>query len=146
MCERARKLRPDIVFGADIIAGFPTETEEMFENTMQIVEQCDLTFLHVFPYSERPGTPAANIPADKQVPLPLRKERAARLRALGEAQVENFLKKHVGHKRQVIVEKNNMGRTEHFAPVELNKECEVGSLVDVETYDMNKTSLMARVQ
>lgn len=87
MCERARRLRPDIVFGADLIAGFPTETEEMFENTLRLVEECNLTFLHVFPYSSRPQTPAAKMP---QVDLALRKERAARLRALGEKQVKNF--------------------------------------------------------
>ena len=77
MCRRARDLRPDIVFGADIIAGFPTETDEMFENTLACVSECDLTFLHVFPYSPRPGTPAAKMP---QVPGPLRKQRAARLK------------------------------------------------------------------
>ncbi|HEY0901841.1 MAG TPA: tRNA (N(6)-L-threonylcarbamoyladenosine(37)-C(2))-methylthiotransferase MtaB, partial [Micavibrio sp.] len=80
VCDKARKLRPDMAFGADIIAGFPTETEEMFANTLKIVEECDLTFLHVFPYSEREGTPAARMP---QVAPPLRKERAARLRSLG---------------------------------------------------------------
>ena len=145
MCRKARELRPDMEFGADIIAGFPTETEEMFMNTMKVVEECDLTFLHVFPYSERPGTPAANIPADKQVDVPVRKERAARLRALGEGQTEKFLKRHVGQKRQVIVEQDNIGRTEHFAAVELDKACKVGSLVEVETYAIEKAQLKGRV-
>ena len=145
MCRKARELRPDMEFGADIIAGFPTETEEMFMNTMNVVEECDLTFLHVFPYSERPGTPAANIPANKQVDVPVRKERAARLRALGEEQVQKFFKRHVGQKRQVIVEQDNIGRTEHFAAVELDKPCKVGSLVEVETYAMNDKHLKGKV-
>lgn len=116
MCERARAYRPDMAFGADIIAGFPTETEEMFINTMKIVEECDLTFLHVFPYSEREGTPAAKMP---QVAHEIRKERAARLRNLGDKQVEKFLKFHMKRKRQIIVEQGNIGRTEHFAQVRL---------------------------
>ncbi len=114
MCRRARSYRPDMVFGADIIAGFPTETEDMFSNTLNIVEECDLTFLHVFPYSEREGTPAARMP---QVPGPVRKERAARLREAGERQLEKFLMLHVKQERQIIVEKDNFGRSEHFAPV-----------------------------
>ncbi len=145
MCRKAREYRPDMAFGADIIAGFPTETDEMFQNTLNIVEECDLTFLHVFPYSERPGTPAANIPAEKQVPVPLRKERAAALRQLGSKQVENFLKHHVNKNREVIVEQDSIGRTEHFASVELDKPCKVGSLVTVETYDISGTSLKGRV-
>ena len=99
----------------------------------------------MFPYSERPGTPAANIPANKQVPVPVRKERAARLRALGESQVEKFLKGHVRQKRLVIVEQDNIGRTEHFASVKLDQVCKVGSLVDVETYAMNDKHLKGKV-
>lgn len=128
MCRRAREYRPDMAFGADIIAGFPTETDEMFENTMRIVEECDLTFLHVFPYSERPGTPAAKMP---QVEPSLRKERAARLRALGETQMQKFLKYHLNAQREVIVEKENIGRTEHFAEVLLDTPQEIGALVPV---------------
>ena len=145
MCERARSYRPDMVFGADIIAGFPTETDEMFQNTLDIVTECDLTFLHVFPYSERPGTPAAKIPQNKQVPHPVRKERAAKLRAQGEIQVQKFLKQHLNKTRQVIVEKGNIGRTEHFAEVRLDKELPVGSLADVETYAIEEASLLGRV-
>ena len=143
MCRKAREYRPDMAFGADIIAGFPTETEEMFENTLKIVEECDLTFLHVFPYSERPGTPAARIP--DQVPPPVRKERAARLRNLGDKQVEKFLSFHVKQKRQVIVEKNNIGRTEHFAEVRLDRECEVGTLIDVMTERVQGSALEGKV-
>lgn len=125
VCARARSYRPDMVFGADIIAGFPTETEEMFSNTLKIVDECDLTFLHVFPYSARPGTPAARMP---QVPGNLRKERAALLREAGERQMEKFLSLHINKDRQAIVEKDNIGRTEHFAPVRLNEEAEAGTL------------------
>lgn len=130
MCRRARSYRPDIAFGADIIAGFPTETEGMFLNTLNIVEECDLTFLHVFPYSERPGTPAAKMP---QVFPEVRKERAARLRAKGEEQLTKFLKFHVKQERQVIVEKENYGHTEHFAPVRLDRTLPAGSLISVTT-------------
>lgn len=126
LCERARALRPDIAFGADIIAGFPTETDAMFENTMRIVRDCDITFLHVFPYSERAGTPAAKIPG--QVPVPARKARASALRALGQERMQAFLTRHVGTTRQVIVEKGGLGRTEHFAEVALDKVYPVGSL------------------
>lgn len=129
MCERARSLRPDIVFGADLIAGFPTETEEMFENTLRLVEECNLTFLHVFPYSSRPQTPAAKMP---QVELAVRKERAARLRALGEKQVEQFLQSQIGTTRRVLVEKEGMGHTEHFAPVHLSEEAPIGKIAAVE--------------
>ena len=130
MCERARELRPDIVFGADIIAGFPTETDAMFENTRQVVAECNLTYLHVFPYSEREGTPAARMP---QVDPKLRKERAAILRKEGQKNLTDFLTTQIGKTRQVIIEqaiiehvttknegpKNIIARTEHFAEVEI---------------------------
>ena len=142
MCERARAYRPDIAFGADIIAGFPTETEEMFQNTLNIVDECGLTFLHVFPYSERPGTPAAKMP---QVFPEVRKERAARLRAKGDERLNAFLIFHVKQLRQVIVEKDNMGHTEHFAPVRLDRTLPAGSLVSVRTGDVAGTMLDAVV-
>lgn len=142
MCRRARSYRPDMAFGADIIAGFPTETEEMFLNTLNIVEECDLTFLHVFPYSERPGTPAAKMP---QVFPEVRKERAARLRAKGEEQLTKFLKFHVKQDRQVIVEKDNFGHTEHFAPVRLDRTLAAGSLVSVSTVSVGDNCLNATV-
>lgn len=127
MCERARSLRPDIVFGADLIAGFPTETEEMFENTLRLVEECDLTFLHVFPYSSRPQTPAAKMP---QVDLAVRKERAARIRALGETQIEKFLCSQIGKVVRVLVEKENYGHSEHFAPIKLDGTASDGKIVE----------------
>ena len=135
MCKRARDYRPDIAFGADIIAGFPTETDEMFKNTLRIVEECDLTFLHVFPYSEREGTPAAKMP---QVPHELRKERAARLREKGGQQVQSFLKSHINKNRQIIVEKGNIGRTEHFAQVRLPaNDLPQGALANIMTKDVD---------
>ncbi|EJW09908.1 MiaB family protein, possibly involved in tRNA or rRNA modification [Rhodovulum sp. PH10] len=115
-CEAVRRLRPDVVFGADIIAGFPTETEAMFENSLDLVEACGLTFLHVFPYSPRPGTPAARMPA---VAGPVVKERAMRLRLLGDTILRRHLDGEVGHRRAVLVETGATGRTEHFFPVGL---------------------------
>ena len=141
-CQRARRYRPDMAFGADIIAGFPTETEAMFQNTLGIVEECGLTFLHVFPYSERTGTPAAKMP---QVFPEVRKERAARLREAGEKQLTSFMNFHVKQKRQVIVEKEFFGHTEHFAPVRLDRMCEPGSLVTVHTQNVANNQLEAVV-
>jgi len=131
VCERARSLRPDIAFGADIIAGFPTETDAMFENTRALIAQCGLHYLHVFPYSEREGTPAAKIPADKQVPVALRKERAALLREAGEREKTAFYKTLDGCRAMVIVEKDGRGHTEHFAETVLQEAHPAGSLVPV---------------
>lgn len=142
MCERARSYRPDMAFGADIIAGFPTETDEMFGNTLNIVEECDLTFLHVFPYSEREGTPAAKMP---QVAPIIRKERAARLRDKGIVQMNKFLTKHVGMNRQIVVEQNGIGRTEHFAEVVLDKVLEPGTLHRVRTLAVQGDKLVGEV-
>jgi threonylcarbamoyladenosine tRNA methylthiotransferase MtaB len=113
-CTQVRRLRPDIALGADIIAGFPTETEEMFVRSMDLVEECDLTFLHVFPYSPRPGTPAARMP---QVNGTAIKERAKRLRTSGEAALQKRLAAELGATRQVLIESATQGRTEHFIPV-----------------------------
>jgi threonylcarbamoyladenosine tRNA methylthiotransferase MtaB len=113
-CAQLRRLRPEIAFGADIIAGFPTETEEMFARSLDLVEECDLTFLHVFPYSKRPGTPAARMP---QVEGGAIRERAKRLRAAGEAALQRRLASEVGAAREVLIESNRQGRTEHFLPV-----------------------------
>jgi threonylcarbamoyladenosine tRNA methylthiotransferase MtaB len=118
-CAQARRLRPDIALGADIIAGFPTETEEMFERSLALVEECDLTFLHVFPYSPRPGTPAARMP---QVPGQAIKERAKRLREAGEAALRRRLAREIGATRKVLIESATQGRTEHFIPVTISGE------------------------
>lgn len=143
MANRARELRPEIAFGADIITGFPTETEEMFENTMKIVEECNLTFLHVFPYSEREGTPAARIP--DQVPPSIRKERAARLRTLGDKQLETFLKRNTGKTHHILVEKNNMGHTENFAPVRLEGNYSEGMLLSFLATGVQSGALTGKV-
>ncbi len=117
MARRARMLRPGIAFGADLIAGFPTETEDNFRETLALVEECDLSFLHVFPYSERPGTPAARMPA---VPVPLRRERAARLREAGSAAAARLFTRSLGREEAVLMEHPDRGHTEHFAPVRLD--------------------------
>lgn len=124
-CEQVRRLRPDVVFGADIIAGFPTETEEMFSRSLDLVEECGLTFLHVFPYSPRPGTPAARMP---QVAGPEIKARAKRLRAAGEAALRQRLQAEIGATREVLIESAEQGRTEHYLPVAIAGE-QVGSIV-----------------
>ncbi|MET4391111.1 threonylcarbamoyladenosine tRNA methylthiotransferase MtaB [Bradyrhizobium sp. F1.4.3] len=124
-CDQVRRLRPDIVFGADIIAGFPTETEEMFSRSLDLVEACGLTFLHVFPYSPRPGTPAARMP---QVAGSSIKERARRLRAAGEAALRQRLQAEIGATRDVLIESDSQGRTEHYLPVAIAGE-RVGSVV-----------------
>ena len=118
-CAQVRRLRPDIALGADIIAGFPTETEEMFERSMDLVEECGLTFLHVFPYSPRPGTPAARMP---QVNGNAIKARAKRLRASGVAGLQKRLASEAGFVRQVLIESPTQGRTEHFIPVAIAGE------------------------
>ena len=118
-CAELRRLRPDIAFGADIIAGFPTETEAMFERSLDLVEECGLTFLHVFPYSPRPGTPAARMP---QVAGPAIKDRARRLRAAGETALLKRLVSEVGAVREVLIESGTQGRTEHYLPVVISGE------------------------
>ncbi len=126
-CEEARKLRPGITFGADIIAGFPTETEAHFENSLKLVEACDLTWLHVFPYSAREGTPAARIP--QKVNGGVIKDRAARLRAAGEAAVSRHLAAQQGVTHAVLMENARMGRTEHFAEVSFSSDQPEGEIV-----------------
>ena len=121
-CETIRARRPDIVFGADLIAGFPTETDEMFENTLNLVRDAGLTFLHVFPFSARPGTPAADMP---QLPGNIRRERAARIRQAGDAARQAFFATQVGKTVSVLVERADdsvgEGHTPHFAPIRVEK-------------------------
>jgi threonylcarbamoyladenosine tRNA methylthiotransferase MtaB len=139
-CEEARRLRPDMTFGADFITGFPTETEAMFENTLSLVTECGLTWLHVFPYSAREGTPAARMPA---VAGPLIKERAARLRALGAAQVTRYLASQVGLEHRILIESPDMGRTEQFAEVRFDNAQPVGKIVTAMTRGAQETHLFA---
>ncbi|WP_340116079.1 tRNA (N(6)-L-threonylcarbamoyladenosine(37)-C(2))-methylthiotransferase MtaB [Pelagibius sp. 7325] len=144
LCNALRELRPDIVFGADLIAGFPTETEAMFENSLKLIEDCGLTYLHVFPYSARKGTPAAKMP---QVPGPVRKQRAARLRAAGEAALGRFLDAQLGRTASVLIEKQEadgrwFGRSETFAPVLVNSGV-VGAVIEVTITGRDGDSLVA---
>ncbi len=142
LCERARSYRPDVVFGADIIAGFPTETDEMFENTRRLIEEARIIYPHVFPYSEREGTPAAKMP---QVDVPVRKERAALLREAGEKALNEFLRSRINKTEQVLVEKNNIGRTEHFAQVRLDRPCGAGEIVPAHISSLADNFLIGKV-
>ena len=141
-CNKVRELRPDVTFGADIIAGFPTETDEMAENTLRLVDECGLIYLHVFPYSSRPGTPAAKMP---QVPKDLRKERASALREAGDIQLNNFLKSRIGMTENVLVEKENTGHTEHFAPVLLDRVVEAGTIAKAKVTGLEDGKLIAEL-
>lgn len=123
---RARAVRPDIVIGADLIAGFPTESDAMFENTLAAVAEIGLTHLHVFPYSERDGTPAAKMPT---VAGPLRKARAGRLRTAGDAELGNFMQAQIGKTVSVLVEKDNHGLTEHYVPATILGGAPTGDIV-----------------
>lgn len=125
-CETVRSIRPDIVFGADIIAGFPTETEEMFENSIRIVEECGLTNLHVFPFSPREGTPAARMP---QMNRRIIKDRAARLRAAGNAAYDKHLNSLVGTRQKILVEREGIGRTEGFTLVGVDADA-AGTIIE----------------
>ncbi|WP_445942458.1 tRNA (N(6)-L-threonylcarbamoyladenosine(37)-C(2))-methylthiotransferase MtaB [Roseicyclus sp.] len=125
-CEEARRLRPDIVFGADIIAGFPTETEVAFGNSLKLVDDCGLTWLHVFPYSPRPGTPAARMP---QVGGAAIKDRAARLRDIGAAAVAAHLATQQGKTHRILMENPRMGRTEQFTEVDFSTDQPEGAII-----------------
>lgn len=138
--EEARRLRPEMTFGADIIAGFPTETEAHFENSLKLVEECDLTWLHVFPYSPRPGTPAARMP---QVNGTAIKERAARLRASGAKQVARHLSEQVGREHQILMENPRMGRTEQFTEVDFARDRTEGQIVSATIQGQNGQRLVA---
>src|SRR4051812_48613099 len=138
-CAQVRRLRPDIALGADIIAGFPTESEDMFARSLDLVDECDLTFLHVFPYSPRPGTPAARMP---QVAGGAIKERSKRLRSAGEAALLQRLQAEIGATRQVLIESATQGRTEHFLPVAIAGE-RVGRIVPLRIAGRDGTRLTA---
>jgi threonylcarbamoyladenosine tRNA methylthiotransferase MtaB len=141
-CERLQRLRPDIVFGADIIAGFPTETGAMFENTLRHVDECGLTYLHVFPFSARPGTPAARMP---QLPKRLITERAAELRQKAAALLKDYLSRQLGQTRSVLVEKGNRGRTEHYAPVRFSEPVEPRQIVSAAITAIGANHLIVQV-
>lgn len=139
-CETARKLRPNITFGADIIAGFPTETEAHFANSLKLVEECDLTWLHVFPYSSRAGTPAAKMPAVKGPDI---KHRAAKLRALGSQKVAAHLKAQYGKTHAILMENPSMGRTEQFTEVMFSTPQAEGCIISAKIIGMRNQQLVA---
>jgi len=131
-CNKAKELRHDMVFGADIIAGFPTESEKAFENSLKIIDEAHLTYLHVFPYSEREGTPASKIPLQRQIPKNIRKERANILINKGKEKVEDLRKKVIGSKQKVIVENSAIGRSEQFLDIPLSAgDYKIGELREV---------------
>jgi len=138
-CETARNLRPDMTFGADIIAGFPTETDAHFENSMRLVRDCDLTWLHVFPYSPRTGTPAARMP---QVNGKTIKSRAAELRRIGQDQVTKHLSQQIGKTHHILMENPNMGRTEQFTEVHFETPQTTGAIVSADITAHTTTHLI----
>ena len=140
-CLEMRSVRPDIVYGADIIAGFPTETEEMFDNSLKLIEDCGLTWLHVFPFSPREGTPAARMP---QMDRSIIKERAARLRSRGELAVQNHLAAQIGLEHNILIENERMGRTEGFTEVLFNKDQIKGSIVNAKIVSKSQTQLIVQ--
>ena len=127
-----------MVFGADIIAGFPTETDEMFENSLRIVDECGLTYLHVFPYSPRPGTPAARMP---EVARDVVKRRAALLRAKGEARLQNFLQAEVGKRQEILVETPSTGRTPQFALTKFETTMVPGAVINAKVLSASASHL-----
>jgi threonylcarbamoyladenosine tRNA methylthiotransferase MtaB len=138
--RRARALRPGIALGADMIAGFPTETEALFAETLDFVGEADLPYVHVFPYSERPGTPAARMPA---VAKPLRRERAARLRAAGQIAARAFFHAQIGRSIALLTESGDTGHSEHFAPVHLLHPTEPGRLLAARVIGVRDDALLA---
>jgi len=143
--QRAKTLRPDVVFGADLIAGFPTETDEMFENSLRIVDECSLTYLHVFPYSPRPGTPAARMP---QLDGNIIKERARQLRLQGEAAITRTFCQFVGKSVNVLVEELSeglvKGKTDHFAPIQIVGSASIASVIPVRVTDITNQHLIGQ--
>jgi threonylcarbamoyladenosine tRNA methylthiotransferase MtaB len=139
-CERVRRLRPDVAFGADLIAGFPTESEAMFARSLDLVDECGLTHLHVFPFSPRPGTPAARMP---QVTRAVVKERARRLREKGAAALAYRLACEVGARHQVLAESGGVGRTGQFLAVRLGVPTTPGTIIDVIIADHDGQQLLA---
>ena len=139
-CETVKKLRPEMTFGADIIAGFPTETDKMFDNSLKLVEECNLTWLHVFPYSPRVGTPAAKMPQINKVTI---KNRASQLRALGKNQVEKHLRAKIGETHDILMETPLVGRTEQFTEVQLTVEQTPGQIVKKKIIGLEGLKLIA---
>jgi threonylcarbamoyladenosine tRNA methylthiotransferase MtaB len=142
LCAKLKAARPEIAFGADLIAGFPTETEAMFENSLKLVDDCGLAFLHVFPFSARPGTPAARMP---QLARETVKERAARLRAKGADALARHLAGHLGQTTEALVERPGFGRLADFTPVRLTGAAATGGLTTVRIVGHDGAALSAEV-
>ncbi|MGA7312300.1 MAG: radical SAM protein, partial [Pseudolabrys sp.] len=139
-CERVRRLRPDVAFGADIIAGFPTESEDMFSRSLDLIDECGLTQLHVFPFSARPGTPAARMPPLERSIV---KERARRLREKGQIALRAHLEREIGRRRTVLAESRALGRTEQFTPVRLAAPIAPGVILDLTVTGHDGRQLLA---
>ena len=139
-CEEASKLRPDMTYGADIIAGFPTETDAMFENSLKLISDCNLTWLHVFPYSARTGTPAARMPPVNGTII---KTRAAKLRAAGDVQVQSHLRAQIGKIHLVLMESPHMGRTEQFTEVRFDAAQPESEIISTAIFGVENTALRA---
>ncbi len=141
-CAKARQLRPDITFGADIIAGFPTETDEMFENSVKLIHEAGINFTHIFPYSKRSGTPAAKMP---QVNGAIIKRRAKILREAGDVELKKYLQTQIGKKIKVIVEKNNIAKSENFLDVKLVEEenLQAGEILKIKVAGVEGNFLIA---
>ena len=142
LVAEVRAVRPDVAFGADLIAGFPTETDEMFENTLALVEEAQLSFLHVFPFSPRPGTPAARMP---QLQRPVIKDRAARLRAAGQAALARHLDRQVGRTLWGLVEREGVARAEDFTEIAFTGEAKVGGLTQMRVTGHDGTRVTAEI-
>ena len=142
ICNRIREARPDVVLGADLIAGFPTETDDMFQRSYDLIAECGLTWLHVFPYSARPGTPAARMP---QVEMVVRRERARQLREAGDAAAARFLDGRIGQDASVLVEQDGIGRTEHYAPILCETDLPNGSMATLRVTGRDGAQLTGRL-
>jgi threonylcarbamoyladenosine tRNA methylthiotransferase MtaB len=140
LCRELRSRRPGIVFGADLIAGFPTETEDMFRRSLDLIEQCGVTYLHAFPYSPRPGTPAARMP---QVAREIVKDRTRRLRRHGEAVLRRHLDAEIGSVRRVLTESHASGHSEYFTPVRFDRAVAPGIIVETRMIGHDGSRLIA---
>ncbi|QKX01305.1 tRNA (N(6)-L-threonylcarbamoyladenosine(37)-C(2))-methylthiotransferase MtaB [Wolbachia endosymbiont of Dipetalonema caudispina] len=141
-CHKVKNLRPDIAYGADIITGFPTETDEMFQDTVNLLKEANIVYLHAFPYSKQKDTPAARMP---QVPENIRKERAKKLRKINEEMMINFYQSLIGTKQNVLVEKNNIGKAENFASVKLLSKAERKNIVKANIIGMERNYLIGSI-
>ncbi len=138
-CEKVRKVRPETTFGADLIAGFPTETDSMFDNSVKLVEECGLTWLHIFPYSPRKGTPASRMPQVNGITI---KDRAKTLRQIGSTQVSKYLTSQVGKYHSILMESETIGRTEQFAEVQFEKPQMAGSITFAKIQSLSNNKLI----